>query len=320
FNSFQTVTQTISVPYPKSELTIETKTFRDKLEPGTDETWSFNIKGPQGDKVSAELLASMYDMSLDQFQPHQWQFSPLYQPIYYSHNQRRAVQSFGSANFNVYLPTNNLSYPYQSYDQWNWFGFYFGRGRYNMMPMVRGNASGIQIVEDQMEVEESVMSEAVGINREKKSLAYDSITNSPDDTDIAAKNNTEEDLQSVAIRKNLQETAFFFPQLQTDADGNVSFSFTTPEALTKWKLQLLAHTKTLESATSTLETITQKELMVIPNAPRFLRHGDVISISTKIANLTENSLSGEVILQLFDGMTGNPIDAKLNNSDNRKSF
>lgn len=320
FNSFHSGTQTIAVPYPKSELTIETKTFRDKLEPGTDETWSFNIKGPQGDKVSAELLASMYDMSLDQFQPHQWQFSPLYQPIYYSHNQRRAVQSFGSTNFNVYLPTNNLSYPYQSYDQWNWFGFYFGRGRYNMMPMVRGNASGIQIVEDQMEVEESVMSEAVGINREKKSLANDSITNSPDDTDIAAKNNTEEDLQSVAIRKNLQETAFFFPQLQTDADGNVSFSFTTPEALTKWKLQLLAHTKTLESATSTLETITQKELMVFPNAPRFLRHGDVISISTKIANLTEKSLSGEAILQLFDGMTGNPIDAKLNNSDNRKSF
>ncbi len=77
FNSFKTGTQTIAVPHPKSELTIETKTFRDKLEPGTDETWSFNIKGPQGDKVSAELLASMYDMSLDQFQPHEWQFSPL---------------------------------------------------------------------------------------------------------------------------------------------------------------------------------------------------------------------------------------------------
>ena len=108
--------------------------------------------------------------------------------------------------------------------------------------------------------------------------------------------------------------------MQTDADGTITFSFTTPEALTKWKLQLLAHTKSLESATTSLETVTQKELMVIPNAPRFLRHGDVISISTKIANLTEQSLSGEVVLQLFDAMTGQSIDAKLNNSNNRKSF
>ncbi len=88
------------------------------------------------------------------------------------------------------------------------------------------------------------------------------------------------DTDGIQIRKNLQETAFFFPQLQTDKEGNVSFSFTTPEALTKWKLQLLAHTKTLESKTSTLEAVTQKELMVIPNAPRFLRQGDQITISS----------------------------------------
>ncbi|MBO3097665.1 alpha-2-macroglobulin family protein [Gelidibacter pelagius] len=304
FNSFQTGTQTIAVPYPKSELTIETKTFRDKLEPGTDETWSFNIKGPQGDKVSAELLASMYDMSLDQFQPHQWQFSPLYQPIYYSHNQRRAIQSFGSTNFNVYLPTNNLSYPYQSYDQWDWFGLYFGRGRYNMMPMVRGSASGVQLEKSNMIAEESESSldEIVVTDNETTEQPNKPSTDLPE---------PKEDLQSVAIRKNLQETAFFFPQLQTDADGDVSFSFTTPEALTKWKLQLLAHTKTLESATSTMETVTQKELMVIPNAPRFLRHGDQISISTKITNLTENSLSGRAILQLFDAISGKDISDKI---------
>ncbi|MBA6154230.1 alpha-2-macroglobulin [Gelidibacter gilvus] len=312
FNSFQSGTQTIAVPYPKSELTIETQTFRDKLEPGTDETWSFNIKGPQGDKVSAELLASMYDMSLDQFQPHQWQFSPLYQPTYYSHNQRRAIHSFGSTNFKVYLPSKNLSYPYQSYDQWNWFGLYFRSGRHNIM--IRGKANAVQMsaesitaVEDtEARLEEVV---TVGFGTQNQEEVAGSI-----DSEI------KENLETVAIRKNLQETAFFFPQLQTDAEGNVSFSFTTPEALTKWKLQLLAHTKTLESTTSTLETVTQKELMVIPNAPRYLRHGDVISISTKIANLTENSLSGEVILELYDALTGKSIDAKLNNSNNRTSF
>ena len=315
FNSFQTGTQTITVPFPKSELAIETKTFRDKLKPGTDETWSFQIKGPKGDKVSAELLASMYDMSLDQFQPHEWQFSPLNQSVYYSQNQRRAIKSFGINRFYVYLPTDNLAYPHQSYDQWNWFGLYFNGGRNNMMHMMRGKASGLQLESSQRVSEESESS-----LDEVKSANYattDQVTNPPLSP---MPPEPQEDFQSVAIRKNLQETAFFFPQLQTDAEGNVSFSFTTPEALTQWKLQLLAHTKNLESATSTLETVTQKELMVIPNTPRFLRHGDVISISTKIANLTEKSLSGEAILHLFDALTGNPIDAKMNNQDSRKSF
>ncbi|MBJ7879237.1 alpha-2-macroglobulin [Gelidibacter salicanalis] len=317
FNSFHSGTKTVAVPYPKSELTIETKTFRDKLEPGTDETWSFNIKGPQGDKVSAELLASMYDMSLDQFTPHQWQFSPLHQPLYYSHNQRSAIKSFGNANFYVYLPNSNFNFPNQNYDQFNWFGFYFGNGRNYQNIMLRGKATGVQIVEDQMEIQESAMLES-GASLDEVVVVNDAEV----DKNIVSLGSAEqtENRDAVAIRKNLQETAFFFPQLQTDTKGNVTFSFTTPEALTKWKLQLLAHTKELESATTSLETVTQKELMVIPNAPRFLRHGDAISISTKIANLTEKALSGDAMLQLFDAFTGKTIDAKLNNSDNRKSF
>src|SRR5690606_20656830 len=218
FNSFKTGTQTISVPHPKSELSIETKTFRDKLEPGTDETWSFNIKGPQGDKVSAELLASMYDLSLDQFQPHQWQFSPLYEPNYYSFNQRRDIKSFGSNPFYVYLPTNNLSYPYQSYDQCNWFGFYFGRGNHNLMRTVRGLASGVRMEKSNMIVDdsESTLEESTIVSYDAQQQLSNS-SNVP--TPPGLKEESNEDLHSVAIRKNLQETAFFFPQLQTDADG-----------------------------------------------------------------------------------------------------
>jgi len=128
------------------------------------------------------------------------------------------------------------------------------------------------------------------------------------------------DFLQVQIRKNLQETAFFFPQLQTDKNGTISFNFTTPEALTQWKLQLLAHTKTLESSIKTLNAVTQKELMVIPNAPRFLREGDSITMSTKIANLTNKKLNGTVVLQLFDAVTNTPIDAALNNSNNSREF
>ncbi|MGB7393508.1 MAG: alpha-2-macroglobulin family protein, partial [Pricia sp.] len=115
----------------------------------------------------------------------------------------------------------------------------------------------------------------------------------------------------VPIRKNLQETAFFFPQMTTDKEGNVSFNFTTPEALTRWKLQLLGHTKNLESRVATMEAITQKELMVIPNAPRFLREGDEITISSKIANLTDKTLSGQAILEFTDAVSGEKISEKL---------
>ena len=124
----------------------------------------------------------------------------------------------------------------------------------------------------------------------------------------------------VTIRKNLQETAFFFPQLHTDKEGNVSFNFTAPEALTKWKLQLLAHTKELHSTTTTLETVTQKELMVLPNPPRFLRQGDQITISTKIANLSTKTLTGEAILELVDAITNQAIDSKLQNTQKTQSF
>ncbi|WP_338359672.1 alpha-2-macroglobulin family protein, partial [Yeosuana marina] len=328
FNSFQSGTEIISVPYPKTDLEIETTTFRDKLQPETDETWSFKIKGPQGDKVSAELLASMYDASLNQFKPHTWSFNPIDTPTYYSYNQGRAYQSFGIQNFRVHNQRVYYNYQQQNYDTFNWFGLYFGnnnslriRGNASISKTLSGIVSGVQIVEAE-EVEEDIdvpfikvsdnntLDEvvAVGYGEKKEKNSED-------------KEQSEDlNFDNIQIRKNLQETAFFFPQLQTDKDGNVSFSFTTPEALTQWKLQLLAHTKNLESATKTLTTVTQKELMVIPNTPRFLRQGDQITISSKIANLTDKELSGQAILLLTDAVSGNDINAKLNNSENNKSF
>ena len=307
YNSYQASALNIAVPYPKTELDIETLTFRDKLQPGAEETWHFKIKGPQSDKVSAELLASMYDASLDQFKPHAWDFIPIQQPNYYSNNPRNAGQSFGTKGFRVYnMNRDRAYYPQQGYDQINWFGFYFGYGNTLYYEddsiMMRSKSLEAVQVEGAPAMQDGDLNEVVvsemGIKNEYNQVQQES-------------DNSKTDFSGITIRKNLQETAFFFPQLQTDTDGHVSFSFTTPEALTQWKLQLLAHTKTLESTVSSLETVTQKELMVIPNAPRFLREGDEIVISSKIANLTDKALSGEVVLQLFDAVTGNRIDKKL---------
>ena len=176
------------------------------------------------------------------------------------------------------------------------------------------------VVEDEMMEVSAVMDDSGNSNLEEEIIVGYGTLKEKDSLSTSTSTKKEDSFNNVTIRKNLQETAFFFPQLQTDAEGNVSFNFTTPEALTKWKLQLLAHTKTLESATKTLETVTQKELMVIPNAPRFLRQGDQITISTKIANLTDKQLLGQAKLELTDAMTGNNIDSKLNNIANFTSF
>ncbi len=400
FNGFQSGVVGIMVPYPKTDLDIETTTFRDKLQPGTDETWSFKIKGPQGDKVSAELLASMYDASLDQFKPHSWIFNFIDRNFYYSKN-RNAYQSFGTKNFRVYnKPFANTNYPQQYFDQLNWFGFSFNfnksrhdnyikslrlktESKYddsikkgfvsgtvfddsgNPLPgvtvLIKGTSIGvatdfdgnfliqantgdklvisyvgyitreiniannnslsISLAEDSNHLDEVVVTGYAAMRKASLTGSVVSVVteqlDAEDEMDMKSKTEAIENttkkpnFDNIQIRKNLQETAFFFPQLQTDKDGNVSFSFTTPEALTQWKLQLLAHTKTLESATKTLTTVTQKELMVIPNTPRFLRQGDQISISTKIANLTDKQLSGQAVLILTDAISGKDITANL---------
>ncbi|MCM4151860.1 alpha-2-macroglobulin [Arenibacter sp. N53] len=306
YNSFQTGSLSIAIPYPSSDLKIETITFRDKLLPGKDETWSFKIKGPKGDKVTAELLAGMYDASLDAFTGHHWNFSPKYRGQYYSNRYLNAYKSYGITSFNTYLNFGDgLTYDPQYYDSFDWFGFHFGYGyaRRERM-MMKSSAPGVIM---EMQADSESLDETVVTG-----MGAPASENKADDNQVPQTNNKEKDgFDDIQIRKNLQETAFFFPQLLTDQDGNVTFSFTTPEALTKWKLQLLAHTKTLESATTTLQTVTQKELMVTPNVPRFLREGDKIVISTKIANLTERSLAGVARLELVDVITGKEVTKEL---------
>ncbi|WP_456439513.1 alpha-2-macroglobulin family protein [Psychroserpens sp.] len=321
-NSFSGSSLKINVPYPKSDLEIETSTFRNRLQPGADETWSFKIKGPKGEKITAEILASMYDMSLDQFQPHAWSFNPIQKPTYYPKYGLNARQSFGVGRFRVHNQQNNYpNYYRQQYDQLNWFGFYFGNRYRNF----KGNSYDIQMITDDTSLEEVVV---VAYGTQKKeavvgaisTISHETIENQKVKSPLRSLQEVieklqgtpeKQDFENIKIRKNLQETAFFFPQLQTDSEGHVSFSFTTPEALTKWKLQLLAHTKTMESAVSTLESVTQKELMVIPNAPRFLREGDQIIISTKIANLTDEKLLGQAKLILTDPITGQDMSYDL---------
>ena len=321
YNEFKSGTVQINVPHTVNELEIETQTFRDKLQPGQEETWSFKIKGKNKNKITAEILASMYDASLDQFKAHNWSFNPIQYTSYYSYQSWNSANSYGNTNFKVYnLPRHYIQNYAQKFDQLNWFGLHFGNNR--MMRALSGKVSGvemknnnIEVVEDAMEVEDvafTTMENEETLLEEVVTVAH------------GVKNEDVEpeklDLSGIKIRKNFNETAFFFPHLKTDTKGNVSFSFTIPEALTRWKLQLLAHTKELTSTTKTLTTITQKELMVLPNPPRFLREGDVLEFSSKISNLSTKALNGIAQLVLTDAITGKEINHLIDKSTTIQNF
>ncbi|MDO9274428.1 MAG: MG2 domain-containing protein, partial [Lutibacter sp.] len=313
FNAFKSGTLPISVPYEKTALEIETITFRDKLQPGAQQTWSFKVKGEKGDKVAAEMLASMYDASLDEFRPHTWEFNPTDQPIYYSFNQRNANNSFGNSYFTIAnFPQNYNENLQQFFDQLNWFGLHFNnsyrmRGMNGEKMMQKENQEPIsveyEVAADIKDLQEVV---TVGVGKEKGTKKEENLEKL--------------DPSSIKIRKNFQETAFFYPHLTTDKDGNVRFNFTIPEALTRWKLQLLAHTAALATATKTLTTVTQKDLMVLPNPPRFLREGDTIVFSSKISNLTADILNGTAVLELTDALTGKQINEQLGNVSATQNF
>jgi uncharacterized protein YfaS (alpha-2-macroglobulin family) len=124
----------------------------------------------------------------------------------------------------------------------------------------------------------------------------------------------------VQTRQNLKETAFFFPHITTDKNGNLSFNFTSPESLTQWKFRMMSHTKNLLSGYFESVVTTQKDLMIQPNMPRFVRETDTIIIKAKVANLSADVHNGMAMLQLFDPITGENIDKMTANQDNVKSF
>lgn len=324
----------VSVPYKNKQLDLKFTTFRNKLLPGAKEEWTLSIKNKAGEKESAELLATLYDASLDEL----YMSNSFYMNIYpYFYGYRAWGQSYGSNleySRNVHRNWNDyVSYPSREYPQLNYYGYsgyrrtYYLYDAYSAAPM----ADGVMETES-MDLEEVAVAGNVSIRKSKaerlaggRKDAATRTLNAPSDDDFD--NRAQEqgqvdkvDLTQVKARTNFNETAFFYPQLHTDSEGNVSIKFTIPESLTKWKFNGLAHTKDLKIGTITETVVTQKELMVVPNVPRFLREGDEIILSTKISNLSENNLAGEAQLLLLDPETDEVINDQFNLTQTAKLF
>ena len=285
----------VEVPFTNRQIDFEFETFRDKLTPGQKELWKIKLKGHNGEKIAAELLTSMYDASLDALMDHSWQFN-LYAQIF-GNLSWESNQAFAVSRSNLYTPPFPYENPvFRSYDQLNWFGFdYFGGSYFKKGFRETGFAmDGIQALPGQaiaMDKAESNQEEIItgGIALNK--------------TDEYLPEKETEKSSGMQVRRDFRETAFFYPSLKTNEAGEIEISFKVPESLTKWKLMGLSHSKDLSYGQFEKEIITQKDLMVMPNAPRFFREGDKMSFPVKVVNLSENALNGEAELQFFDART-----------------
>ncbi|MGB3776457.1 MAG: alpha-2-macroglobulin family protein, partial [Leeuwenhoekiella sp.] len=461
----QSISKTEQISLKKKEkiLAFETKTFRDKLQPGLEEQWSFSLKTEENEIPDVEILASMYDASLDQFTQHSWESEPnFYSNVSFPNFESYALGEVENLNTTFY---NYLQLPgfFTAFDKLDFFGFTFGQinsyqyrdylsrkkqqrlkskdltgntlGKVtdengNALPGVQvliknttksttTNFDGefgidtkegdhlvlsyigyeeyeIAVTKDQnlaimmkgsSESLDEVVTVGYGAVQEEAAMGapaapalnssmlsgkapgitirgmsstatensplyiidgeiyqnLEALTLLPEEiSSMTVLKNAEatalygaqgangaviitttkglQEITQVKARKNLDETAFFLPQLKTDEDGVISFNFTSPEALTRWKFSMLAHDKNYVKGTYTAQVVTQKDLSIVPNAPRFLREGDTINFQAKVANLTDEAMTGVALLQLFDATTMQPIDRLLHLGNTSQNF
>ncbi|MBP5229793.1 MAG: alpha-2-macroglobulin [Bacteroidales bacterium] len=286
-DEFYIKTATVVKPLPNKNLSLKWSVFRNKLYPGQKEEWKLSILDKDGKPANSELLAYMYDASLDMIVPHRikgsvnfsrWIFDPCWRMI--------DIQSYRRLGIPIRTSQGYLSIPLE-YDRFAYImtSEYGGRIR-GVGSAVYKTASAVAGVSndgmDEMLVEETAVKKDVSTPEE----------NQPD---IQPK--------QVQIRSNFDETAFFYPQLRTDKDGMVTLSFTLPESLTRWKFQALAHTKSMDVGILEDEIVAQKDFMIAPYMPRFLRVGDHTVIASTITNLTDKEVEANVTFELFDPAT-----------------
>lgn len=316
-NRFYSTNYSIFVPWSNKKLQVKHESFRDKTTPGSEEIWSITVKNPDSSYALAEVLTALYDASLDEIAPHQWNIPGIWRTYYYGEGFEHE-QNFGAVS--------GEAYPL----------YFLSKSQFIDINATLAS-SGIQLMDDaynndrkywyhglrpsmalvKTELQEMVLTGAARSKSFDVSIRGNSSIKEENYDKVFTKTEIPAPLvqnEPVQVRSNFNETAFFFPQLYTDSTGSVRFSFTMPDALTKWKWQTLAHTKDLSFGMATDFITTAKQLMVQANAPRFLREGDRIEFSTKIINTTEKELSGQVELALIDPYTDRPVDGWFQNS------
>ena len=298
---------TIKRPVPDKKLTLRWETFRDRLTPGQKEEWKLVVTNPDGTPADAQLMATLYDKSLDQLYPHQWSFAP-YMTIptpstSWNHSSWGRIYGHAAHEWEP-LEVKSMRFSHFDYIGWQLLGFeYFDEDALNETVVIgygtaKRRLSRNSMVEDgEPMMMASMAAEPMAREAEEPAPAADSAEEPAEEEEGAA----------VPMRENLNETAFFYPTLTTDSEGRIAIKFTLPESLTTWRFMGIATTQDMCNGYIGGEAVAQKEVMIQPNMPRFLRAGDQAKLSARIFNTSDHAVSGTSMLRLLDPETNKVI-------------
>lgn len=313
----------IARPLPEKKLNIAWKTFRNRLTPGQKEEWTLKITTPDGKPAKAQLMSVLYDKSLDQIAPHSWKmslgFSQWLPSCYWTSN----LWYYKMDLLGVY-PTKYFDQKQLDVDKFD--GKFFSNYAYmqavELSKLERssgGTVESVRIQKDEVVREEakgiwirSSKMTRVGAAAPSANKVFDVVEEMPQ---FAGGSGSDAGLflDKVQVRENMNETAFFYPALESDNNGNVAIRFTLPESVTTWKFMGLAHDKEMRNGLLVDEAVAQKTVMVQPNMPRFLREGDKSTIVVKLFNTSDKKVSGNTRMQILDPETNKVVWQKTQN-------
>jgi len=313
----------IARPLPEKKLNIAWKTFRNRLTPGQKEEWTLKITTPDGKPAKAQLMSVLYDKSLDQIAPHFWNLSlDFYQSLpncYWKHNL-----TFRPFYLNGVYPTKYYDEKQLDVDKFDgkFFSYYAYMQAVELSKLERslgGTVESVRIKKDELVKEEGRVMKIrgskmvrVGAAAPSANKVFDVVEEMPQFVGGSG-SDVGQYLDNVQVRENLNETAFFYPALESDNNGNVAIRFTLPESVTTWKFMGLAHDKEMRNGLLVDEAVAQKTVMVQPNMPRFLREGDKATIVAKLSNTSDKKVSGNARMQILDAETQKVVWQKTQN-------
>ncbi len=313
----------IARPLPEKKLNIAWKTFRNRLTPGQKEEWTLKITTPDGKPAKAQLMSVLYDKSLDQIAPHSWNFSlGFYQSLpncYWKHNL-----TFRPFYLNGVYPTKYYDEKQLDVDKFDgkFFSYYAYMQAVELSKLERssgGTVEAVRIQKDELVKEEGRIMKIRGSKMTRvgavapfANKVFDAVEEMPQFAGGSG-SDAGQYLDKVQVRENMNETAFFYPALESDNQGNVAIRFTLPESVTTWKFMGLAHDKEMRNGLLVDEAVAQKTVMVQPNMPRFLREGDKAIIVVKLFNTSDKKVNGNARMQILDPETNKVVWQKTQN-------
>lgn len=313
----------IARPLPEKKLDIAWKTFRNRLTPGQKEEWTLKITTPDGKPAKAQLMSVLYDKSLDQIAPHSWKmslgFSQWLPSCYWTSN----LWYYKMDLLGVY-PTKYFDQKQLDVDKFDgkYFSYYAYMQAVELSKLERssgGTVESVRIQKDEVVREEakgiwirSSKMTRVGAAAPSANKVFDVVEEMPQFAGGSG-SDARQFLDKVQVRENMNETAFFYPALESDNNGNVAIRFTLPESVTTWKFMGLAHDKEMRNGLLVDEAVAQKTVMVQPNMPRFLREGDKSTIVVKLFNTSDKKVSGNTRMQILDPETNKVVWQKTQN-------